>query len=283
MRCLSIAIIATVSVVVSTQMASAADMPIKAPVYKAPAPAAVYTWTGFYVGANAGYGWQDPTVTLTPNDPVSYVETCINGGFCPPPASFNIKGALGGLQAGYNWQVQQNWLLGFETDFVWSGIKGTGNSNFFLKFDPSNSQASENVKWFGTVRARIGFLPVNNVLLYATGGLAYGKVGENIVVNNPSGGGAGTGQFGYACNISGPCFLGSSSHTALGWTVGGGLEYALWNNISVKAEYLYVNLVGDSVNVVALDSGGFPSPSSFTANYGTRDFNMVRGGVNLKF
>jgi hypothetical protein len=78
----------------------AADMAVKAP------PPAVTpgspTWTGFYVGANAGYAWHDPGVTFAPNDPLSQYATCSggNGGTCPTGSSFNLAGGLGGLQAG---------------------------------------------------------------------------------------------------------------------------------------------------------------------------------------
>jgi outer membrane immunogenic protein len=272
--------------------ALAADMATKAPP-KAAIPAPVFTWTGFYVGGNVGYGWKDPTVTLTPNDAVAQVVTCGGGlgGTCPPPASFNIHGALGGLQIGYNWQANQNWLFGLETDFNWSNVKGTGSSNFFIGQPvapaPSSFQASENVKWFGTARGRIGFLPTNNLLLYATGGLAYGRVSDNVGLNSTAAGVIGVAT-GFRCTVGGPgatnCFLGNASRTATGVTVGGGAEYALWNNVSVKAEYLYVNLGhGNSVNVVAQVANPGIAPSSFTAAYSTVDFHVVRGGVNYRF
>jgi outer membrane immunogenic protein len=119
-------------IVAAGGLAGAADMPIKAPP-KPVAPAAVYNWTGFYVGANGGYGWKDPTVTFTPNDANAQGFTCGGafGGTCAPPASFGINGGFGGLQAGYNWQLGRQWVAGLETDFDWSDIKGTGTSNFF--------------------------------------------------------------------------------------------------------------------------------------------------------
>jgi len=279
--------------------AFAADMAVKMPV-KAPPPLPVappaISWTGFYIGGNAGYGWgDDRTVTFTPNDPLAAIDTCggANGGTCPPPTSFNISGALGGLQAGYNWQFNENWLTGIEADFDWSGIKGTGTSNFILgNFiagpKASNFVASQNLKWFGTIRGRLGFLPMNSLLVYGTGGFAYGRVDENVVLNSqPGPGDFGGGGFGFNCAAGPNCFLGSSSRTATGWTAGGGVEYAVWSNVSLKVEYLYVNLGGgDAVNVVA---ASFPTqaskPSSFTANYsGTNlNFQMVRGGINFRF
>jgi outer membrane immunogenic protein len=279
-------------------IASAADMPVKAPVYKAPAAEPSSSWTGWYVGANAGYGWndRDRTVTFTPADALSAIDTCggANGGTCPQPASFSsINGALGGLQVGYNWQFKQNWVAGIEADFDWSRIKGAGTSNFILGNFPvgpiaSNFVADQNVKWFGTIRGRLGFVPANNVLIYGTAGFAYGRVEQNVALNSqPGPGDFGLANAGFICSAGPNCFLGSSSRTATGWTAGGGFEYALWRNVSVKGEYLYVNLGsgGNTINVVAVSSNGQPRPSSFTANYsgGDLDFHTVRLGINFRF
>jgi outer membrane immunogenic protein len=278
--------------------AFAADMAVKMPVKAPPpAPAPAYNWTGFYIGANGGYGWKDSTtVTFTPNDPTALAGTCggVFGGTCAPPTSFGIHGGFGGLQAGYNWQFRPQWVAGLETDFDWSDIKGTGTTPTFflgsLATGPSNFTVSQDIKWFGTVRARLGYLPTDHLLVYATGGFAYGRIDENAALNSAAGTNLQTGSFGYFC-VTGPnCFLGSSSRTETGWTAGGGLEYVLWNNISVKAEYLFVSLSGgDSVNVVALSSAGGVctpatcAPSSFTAGFSRTEFHTVRGGLNWKF
>jgi len=271
-------------------VASAADLPTKAPVYKAPVAIAP-SWTGFYIGVNGGYGWKDRTVNFTPNDIAAQLGTCSGGlgGTCASPTSFGIGGGFGGLQAGYNWQFNPNWLLGVETDFDWSHIKGTGTSNFILfSVVPAAStfEASQNVKWFGTVRGRLGYLPANNILVYATGGFAYGHIDQTVALNSQPGANLGSGVFAYGC-VAGPnCFLGSSSRTTTGWTVGGGAEYAVWSNVSVKAEYLYVNLGGShALNVVTQSVGGFlgATPSSFTATFSRTDFHTVRAGLNWKF
>lgn len=265
--------------------AIAADMAVKAP----PSPLApVNSWTGWYIGGNAGYGWKDPTVSFTPVDPLISFITC-GSGSCPPPASFQINGALGGLQLGYNWQINQSWVLGFETDFDASRIKGTGGTPTFLisASFPSSFQAGENIKWFGTIRGRVGYLPTSNLLLYGTGGLAYGRIDENV--NLSSVGAAGGFGFSYFCSFTvtpNPnCFVGNSSRTAVGFTAGGGAEYRLSQNLSFKAEYLYVDLGhGNAFNVVAQApfNGVFPL-SSFTAAYSRVDFNVVRVGLNYQF
>jgi outer membrane immunogenic protein len=275
------------------QYALAADMLAKTPAYTTATPATpVYNWTGFYVGANAGYGWKDPTVAFNPNDATAAGFTCggFFGGTCPPATSFNIHGALGGLQVGYNWQFDRQWLLGFETDFDWSRIQGAGTSNFFLTpalAAPGNAnfQAIQDIKWFGTVRARLGFLLTNNFLVYATGGFAYGRVDENVTLNASPGAASAPGPFTFTCAPAGSnCFLGNSSRAATGWTAGAGLEYVLWGNVSVKAEYLYTDLGSNSVNVVAQKiSVAGTNPSSFTATYSALNFNEIRAGLNYKF
>jgi len=267
----------------------AADMATKAPP-PAPPPTPAYSWTGFYIGGNAGYGWKDPTVTFTPNDLNVFDVTCggIFGSTCAPPASFGIQGGLGGFQAGYNWQPNQAWLVGLETDFDWSNIKGTGTSNFLISpgiFPPgtSNFVVNQNVEWFGTVRGRLGLTPTNRILLYGTAGFAYGRVNENVALNTVPGNTSLIGAFGFTCVAGSNCFLGNSSRTATGWTVGGGGEYALWQNVSLRAEFLYVNLGGgDTVRVTALNGGGL-IPSSFSASFSALNFYLARGGVNWKF
>jgi opacity protein-like surface antigen len=137
-------------------------------------------------------------VTFSPNDFLSFVDTCggANGGTCPPPTSFHIHGALGGPLVGYNWQFNQTWLAGIEADFSWSSIKGTGASNFTLGNFIAGGKASsffadQNVKWFGTIRGRLGFVPINNILIYGTAGLptlasmktSYSIVSRGLVIS----------------------------------------------------------------------------------------------------
>jgi outer membrane immunogenic protein len=267
----------------SVDAARAADMPIKA----AP-PAPAYSWTGFYIGVNGGYAWSDPAVTFAGNDITTQTFTC-GGGFgstCAPPASFNINGGLGGLQAGYNWQFNRNWLVGAEIDFDWSGLKGSGSTpNFPFGGAASNFQASQTINDFGTVRARFGYLAIDAVLLYGTGGFAYAHVYENAALNSTNTGGGVGGGPGFSCFTFGNnCFIGGSSRVAFGWTIGAGFEYSFWNNFSFKTEYAFVSLgSGDRFNVVNITPAAGVGIASFSANYSRLDFSIVCVGLNYKF
>ena len=134
-------------------------------------------------------------------------------------------------------------------------------------------------------QARLGLLPTNALLVYGTGGFAYGHVHDDagLDINNSFGvPGVVIGGFGFACTTPVSCFAGSSSRTATGWTAGGGFEYALSQNVSFKTEYLYVNLGhGAGVNAVAQGGAG-AVPSSFTVTFSRLDFNVVRLGLNWK-
>lgn len=289
-RLISVAV--TTFILAASGSAFAADMPVKAPPRSVP-PVSSPSWTGFYAGINGGYAWTDRSFNFAGNDTVSQGLTCGPGGgaigTCAP-ASFAMHGGVGGGQAGYNWQFNRNWLLGIEADFDWSDLRGQGASNFiFGGVSPIDIfRASENVQWFGTLRARLGFVSFDNWLIYATGGFAYGRVKDAAAFDLPGVFFGGNGIFGFDCRgspTSSNCFIGSSSRTAAGFTIGGGMEFALWNNVSIRAEYLYVNLGhGSTFNAVAQ---GTPIPteslSSFTVTSSHIDFNVVRVGLNYRF
>jgi outer membrane immunogenic protein len=267
--------------------AFAADMAVKA---RLPAPAPVYSWTGWYVGGNVGYGWGQNQSVVFSDVPGPLVSASVG---IPAPISFNTSGVLGGVQIGYNWQFNQTWLAGFETDFNFSDIDGNGASNNLsvAPFCPGNSPfcplvatANEKLEWFGTVRGRLGYLPANNLLLYGTAGFAYGKLKQSVQYINVSASGT-SGNDGN-CPAASTCFSGTSDRIATGWTAGAGFEYALLNNWTFKLEYLYVNLGSNTFNEDVL----FPTilgtglqSASLTAHYDDFAFHVVRGGFNYKF
>jgi len=261
--------------------ASAADLPTRkgppiAPVYVPPA----FTWTGFYVGVNAGYGWANNN-NKNGNLPFGAIPV---GGFFPSSGGDN-GGFVGGGQVGYNYQfgVGQGVVIGAEADIDYVGIKQRTSSVPYTfattpgtTFFPGSSGSSSG--YLGTVRARVGYA-WDRILVYGTGGLAYGDVGGRG--NN---GGTAVTAPGFASPFTGivsgvpqTTFLGTSgsSGTKVGWTVGGGIEHAVWQNWTVKAEYLYYNLGSNKNNAIL--------PFAATSHHNDRDGNIVRVGLNYKF
>ena len=269
--------------------AVAADMPMKAP----PLPP---TWTGFYFGANAGYGWRGNSQPgFTSND--TYATALLAGhlalGGQPllVPAS-RLQGGFGGFQAGYNWQVNRL-VVGLEADIQGSSIHENATASVATGAGvTTNTSTDQQLRWFGTARARLGFLPTSNWLVYGTGGFASGQIDEHVNVGFS---GTLTGiiitginGFGAQCVVPGTpaaasCFNGASSRTASGWTAGAGTEWLVTRNVTFKAEYLYMRLgSGDSFTVVAQPIAG-TTPSSFRASWGAADINLVRFGFNYIF
>jgi outer membrane immunogenic protein len=250
-------------------IARAADMPVKVPV------AFGYDgWTGFYVGANIGYGWGKASDNSNFVDPALFVPitaTLLN--------SDRPKGAIGGGQVGYNWQVGSHGLLGIEAD--WQGSGQRANQGFvtgFAFFDPAalgvvRGTVSENfensIQWFGTVRGRAGFT-WDHVLVYGTGGLAYGEVKlagtVNETVNIPP-----------VINSVVPLDI---AKVNTGWTLGAGIEGMLASNWSWKLEYLHLDLG----SIAGASPAGIANPPSgtFTAQSRFTD-NIVRAGLNFQF
>jgi outer membrane immunogenic protein len=207
--------------------ALAADMPVKAPPI-----APVFNWSGFYVGGTVGYAWG------------SYTEFAVTAGDGP---NVDTKGIVGGATWGTNWQVN-NWLFGFESDISngprGSDAVGTTGPNFSC----NTGKCVVDVNYYSTSRVRLG-VTSNQWLLYATGGLASGRIRGGI--ENSS-------------------YMGSS--TRYGWTAGAGIEYAFDQHWSTKIEYLHVDL-GDAHFG---DARGDPIR-------GRGDFDVVRFGLNYKF
>ncbi|WP_375310093.1 outer membrane beta-barrel protein [Bradyrhizobium sp. A5] len=262
--------------------ASAADM-AASNYTKAPTMAAVASWTGFYAGLNVGYGFNDPVATFTANDVVSN-SIIGNVGTAASPVAYDVKGVLGGAQAGYNWQVSPNWLIGFEADFQGSDIKGSAASPYAVIGRPGQIEAQQNVEWFGTLRARAGLLATNKLLVYGTGGFAYGSVREDSILSNTIGftavaGGAGVSA---VCAASAACYTGPTTKILTGYAVGGGFEYAAWRNVSLKAEYLYVNLGSSNITSTAPAVAG-TTPSTIGTHFSDLDFHVVRVGANYHF
>src|SRR5262249_36385520 len=150
-------------------------------------------------------------------------------------------------------------------------------SSFMLGPAASKLQASEDLDWFGTMRARIGPKLSDNVLAYVTAGFAYGSLHDTTRLNTQAGASATAGGFAFSCAAGPNCFVWSSSRTATGWSAGVGLEYTFWTNLSLKMEYLYVDLgSGRTLNAVAQTGGSGAIPSSFTAAANETNFHIFR-------
>ncbi len=180
--------IAATAAVIATP-ALAADMAVKAP---PPAPVPAYGWTGFYAGLNAGGGWGSKGIdnSFTPgacNGPASACASLFPSLIAPLPGRFDIhsNGFIGGGQVGYNYQSGA-FVWGVEADFQGADMKGNASTTAsFVPPPPAAPNAlvttagtgSEKIDWFGTLRGRLGWVPTPPLLVYATGGLAYGHVG----------------------------------------------------------------------------------------------------------
>jgi outer membrane immunogenic protein len=242
---------------------------------------APFTWTGFYAGVQAGYGWSNGDVDTvgTPSDPT------VPGAVASAKAATldfdtRAKGFLGGGTLGYNVQTGQ-FVWGVETDLSWADVKGTSSQGGaapivgFQNVVNSSGTAEQKMDAFGTLRARLGFTPVDRLLVYGTGGLAYGHVESNTniaEVDVPPVPGVTHGNA-----------IGSASTWRGGWTAGAGLEYAFAPHWSAKAEYLYYDLGSISYNSTSVISGGAPGLNVGVASNADFKGNIVRGGINYKF
>src|SRR5690349_20159738 len=165
--------------------AYAADLPVKAP---APAPvmAPVWNWNGFYIGINGGYSWGHSSRDLNFFNPLNGVVLATGTG-----GGRDMNGGLFGGQIGYNWQAASNWVFGLEADAQWTSQKGSttvlcpvGGCFPATTVAPlatgGAATLTDKLDWFATFRGRLGFTVTPNVLLYATGGAAWGEVETTV-------------------------------------------------------------------------------------------------------
>jgi outer membrane immunogenic protein len=254
-------VLATVLAALGSASALAADLPARGIYTKAPAYEAVSNWTGFYVGGNAGYSWMNGT------DKIS--GPLIGDGIIPASVPVAPHGFIGGGQLGYNWQISPRWVVGVEADMSWTDMEKT---SAVAGSDLTRIMtAHEKLDWLGTARARVGFIPADHILVYGTGGLAYGHVGLSTALT--------TVRLDGTLNCTGNnCENGSTSDTKVGWTIGAGTEWAFTNNWSLKAEYLHYDL--GTVSHIMTDPN-FPA-AVLNAASDTKG-NIVRAGVNYHF
>lgn len=237
---------AALSVVATAQ---AADLPAARPVYKAPAlvQPMPYNWSGFYLGANAGYGWARASASVTGT-----------GGFTGN-ASEDLDGGVFGIQAGYNWQIDRT-VIGIETDFQGTSQKASATATCPAATCGTAVTATRDSKlpWFGTTRLRIGYA-FDRWLPYATIGVAYGEHKTDVTASTATASGSG-----------------SASETRAGLAIGAGVEVGLSPNWSAKLEYLYLDS-GTVTTTTAVAGYGTVTEDERLKN------NIVRGGINYRF
>jgi outer membrane immunogenic protein len=279
--------------------AGAADLPPAAPLpVKAPISAASpWSWSGCYVGVNAGGAHVHNSADLSPAG--AYLKA---PGILPPPNaqgagdfatdlavlshSYDITntGWEAGGQVGCNaqWGVA---VLGLEGDWQWSHV-GTSADAAFAAFTNTGNpfftdQAhTEHVdvtqRWFATARARAGFAPWERVLVYGTGGIAWANYASNTNISFATG----SPVFGV---FNGATHIGSASSTQTGPVVGGGVEWAVANNWTIKAEYLYMRFDGFSYgSPLVAATAAFAPGYAWNTNVTLRE-QVLRLGVNYKF
>jgi outer membrane immunogenic protein len=225
--------------------ALAADLGAPPPTsyYKAPPLPPMCVWCGFYIGGNAGYSWGAARSTFDfPGYPAFLSD------------STHPNGVIGGGQLGYNWQTG-NVLFGFESDAQGSGQRKSRTVSALTPLGAFSLTQTDKETWFGTTRARLGFTAGGPLLLYGTGGVAYGDVSSAFGLTTPIG----------AAAVS-------NSSTRAGWTAGGGFEYMLLPRLSFKAEYLHMDL----------GNKDFALPFAFTQHIRFQA-NIARAGINYHF
>jgi outer membrane immunogenic protein len=214
-------------------------------------PAPAWTWTGFYVGAHLGYGWQDTSANG------AYIE---GANTFPWKHTADSKGFLGGGQIGYNWQAGFV-VFGVEADIT--GVAGiTQGATTFI--GPATITTAQGVRWFGTVRGRLGVTVAPRTMVYGTGGLAYGKVQNQSTANED-----GEQSFAVADQVK------------TGYAAGGGIEHAILDNVTVRLEGLFVDLGSSPSGVARVGSCNTTCvPVNFTSD---NKVTTVRGGINVRF
>jgi outer membrane immunogenic protein len=270
--------------------AFAADLSVRgAPVY------APFTWTGFYGGVNVGYGWGGPKISslitsfVEPGPGATGILNAAASGTSNSPSS-----ALGGFQAGFNVQTG-SWVYGLETDLSVTKLQAASpplvaSTSAFGGADTASlqttSSAIASIDWFGTLRARLGFA-WDRVLIYGTGGLAYGlvRLTDGAFFSGFAGNGNSSVGGSVAFNAVGAP---KDSLIKAGWTAGGGIDYAYTNNIVLSVTYMHVDLGTDSEfskykrpnNIL----GGTSTTlvRGWTFNSTGFNFDMVRAAVSWK-
>lgn len=236
-------------------LTGSAAMAAEPPVYPPPPPPPIFTWTGAYLGGQIGYAWGTNNASLFANNSTHFADSTFDS---------NLGGVIGGAHVGYNLQINQ-WVVGLEGTVDGTSLSQTLVAPFSGNIPAGSvaTEASSDIQ--GSIRGRVG-VAFDRALIYATGGVAVG--GFNATFSN-----------GIAEKFLPVGSTSVFSSTRVGWTVGGGIEYAITNNWSVGAEYRYTDF-GTFTDSPFADSftGGWVA----TANHHITQ-NQVQVGFSYKF
>ena len=274
--------------------ALAADLPSRKAEPLLPPPPPPPLWNGFYAGLNAGYNWGTNTNTFSQN----WSLPGANGVMIVAPVAMDGIGShaqdgfMGGAQIGYNYQWTNNILIGVETDIQGTNTRGTSRtSGLANEIVGSNTLGAGlatmgatgiqgGIDYLGTVRGRVGYLWNPTLLVYGTGGFAYGGAYANVAQSAVTTASA----MGLMHPDVGSLWVGGGQRSQLltGWTAGGGLEWMFMPNWSLKGEALYWDLGRMNVETAAYN------PTLFNAvSWGRSSVNYsgvtARAGINYHF
>lgn len=256
-------LLASITLSIAADAPSGHIMPVKNPA------ATPFSWNGFYVGGSFGVGIGDGNVTNNPS---------VTGGLANIVSSFpadgnsRSRGFMYGGQVGFNRQI--NWaVLGIEVEFDGSTIKSDSAASSRVLGNTASATSSQNLKWLSLVQGRLGYA-AGHWMPFISGGLAFGKVQTDVATSGRT--------LGINCLVG--CGSISDSQVKTGWTIGGGVEAALNQFWSFKAQYNYVDLgsANGAYNGTGTTLGPGTTRSSFAYNSDYR-FHIIKAGINYHF
>jgi outer membrane immunogenic protein len=270
MRRLQFLLLVAFAVIGFATMTSAADLPLKTPVVQL--PPGTYDWTGFYIGGNLGGGWLSNRATQT----FDFVLAPVSG-------NTDGSGVLGGFQEGINWQFSRTWVVGIEADWSFTdagrGFSRQGLTDLLGHTVPiSSTNMSAKLDWLASARNRLGYLVRPDLMVYGTGGVAWGKIGDQGATSINDAG------FVYSSNVA-------STTIPAGWVAGGGLEWMLGSNWLLRGEYLFYHLNSQAISSTNLLSTGVicipgpcaPQVGTTTYSLSNINVNVLRAALSYKF
>jgi outer membrane immunogenic protein len=240
------------------------------PVYKAPppvpAPVRVFSWTGCYIGGNIGWGWGRDTVSAPGLALAEVTEEPELASDSPPAKTENSSGVLGGGQVGCNYQFAPNWVIGIEGDGEAANIKGdaihgdTFTNPLTGAREPVSGRVHAQTDWIASATGRLGWT-WDRVMLYAKGGAAWER-------------------FKYSADLPNFAEQIGTSVTPLGWTIGGGVEWAFWDNWSAKVEYDFYDFRMPNLSLPGTIAGTPEVVPGFNIK---ETIQTVKVGINYRF